>query len=326
MNPAHDDSDKPRRYDLAFYTDPNSSIFDEQLAVLEHLGICYMGTDGFTGWNDSARVARHASIIEKRGMKAVSVHASIGIIDPQGNVERCLADNKTIIDQAACWGASSTVWHCRWLRGRVGESDGNWSPANRMDAFTPDQLDALAMLVLPEMCAYAADKDVWINLENIWFTKPGDWAATPLEIIRFVRDQNLPHLGFILDSGHAWLNDDDPVSAIREAGVMLKDTHFVDGLGSRGFRGDHRQFSHSDLVRGLDLHLIPGLGTINWVEVIHALWEIDFPGPIVFEGPHIKGHPDKSIAQWQRCVELTIQMWRAFEEAAMYWPHTAARQ
>ena len=176
-------------------------------------------------------------------------------------------------------------------------------------------LDALMARILLPACDYAAEKGVEINLEGMPLIS---WSRDSFAILQFIREQGLPNLGFVLDSGHAYANAEDLTSVVRTAGPLLHDTHLHDKFGPRGF--NFARTVTQPEIDARDLHMIPGLGTINWIGVIRALWEIDFPGPIVFESPCIPGHPDSSVAQWARCVDLTIRMWRAFEEAAAYCP------
>jgi len=56
-----------------------------------------------------------------------------------------------------------------------------------------------------------------------------------------------------------------------------------------------------------DLHLVPGLGTIDWVQVILALRAVDYHGPIFVEGGNYPG------GNFKEAAELTIRNWRIFE-------------
>lgn len=308
--------DTHRFYDLAFYVPPDSPLLDEYLAALQHMGIRQIGTDGLRDWRDEALTARIAKTIHNREMQVIAAHATRGLVGARGSIDTDLADNRRIIDHAAEWGARDTVWHFRWFCGPTAAD--NWAKAEVMESTPVEQIDQRMAEVLPATCAYAAERGMEVSLENLPLYK---WASNPGQLLEFIRGQNLPNLGFILDSGHAWASGLDPAEAIRAAGPLLRDTHFHDCIGPRGWTEARAYRGEDNASR--DLHAIVGLGTINWVAVVRALWAINFAGPVVFEGPQIKGHPDKSVAQWARCVDLTIRMWRAFEDAAAYWPNPA---
>jgi sugar phosphate isomerase/epimerase len=169
--------------------------------------------------------------------------------------------------------------------------------------------------VLPDTCEYAAARGVEVNLENLPLLA---WSRDSQAILHFIRAQGLPNLGFILDAGHAHANGEDHAALIRAAGPLLRDTHFHDNLGPRGF--DFTRTAAQADISSRDLHMIPGMGTIDWIGVVRALWAVDFPGPVVFEAPRIPGYPDRSATQWGRAADLAIRMWRVFEEAADYCP------
>lgn len=302
-----------KRYNLAYYVPVGLPELDEYLSAVKDLGLEAIGTDGFAGWNDPAEIKRITDSIQRSGLKVASCHATIGLIWPDGDVQKSLADNRKVIDYAAGLGSPSTVWHFRWLRGGA---DGNWADYSVMDKLGSAKLDELISQVLPATCEYASKRGVGINLENLPLFS---WARSSMEILQFIRDQRLENLGFILDSGHAWINGEQPADVIRSAGGLFRDTHFVDAIGARGW--DKNRVAELKDVPARDLHAIIGMGTINWPEAIRALWEIDFQGPICFEGPGIKGHPERDqVRHWAYCVDLNTRMWQAMEEAAAYWP------
>jgi len=308
---------EPSRFELAFYVPPRANDLADRLKVLRDLGITRCGTDGMHGWHDAAAVEQAAKVFEQGGVAVHSVHASIGLIDKAGTLDRCLADNRKIIDAAHRWGARSTVWHFRWLRGGPSASDdGNWASAELMTGMDFAEIDRLMTGVLPETCAYAAERGVAITLENMPLLS---FANDVEQIFSFLDEMNIENLGFVLDTGHANGNDSDPAALIRAAGDRLMDTHFHDAAGSRGW--DFTRTAEHRHVPSRDLHAIPGLGTIDWHSVVQALRDINYPHPIIFENPHVKGHPDLgSLERFRHDTDLTIRMWRAFEDAATYWP------
>lgn len=272
------------------------------------LGIKVFGTDGFCRWRESAFTETVAAIIADLEMTQHSFHAPFGMrfVDP-GRLEDSLSDNKRIIDVAASWGAKNIVWHMRWFRGT--EGDTHFADTKVMDSMTNAEMDALFAKVIPETCAYAAERGININVENLPLLK---WARDCDNILEYIRSMNIPNFGFIYDIGHAWCNGINPAEVILKAGTLLNDTHFHDNLGLGSY--DLNKTATCADVPTMDLHLPPGLGTINWIEVVRALRTIKYPNPVVFEGPSLKGVPNQNTVEAFRTnVELTINNWRAFE-------------
>lgn len=302
-------TEQQRAYELAFSILPASPDLDAYLAVLQRAGVRHVAIHSAEDWRDHGLVVRVGEAAARHGLQIVSCHSPIGLAF-RDDIERSIADNQQFIEIAAAWGARSTVWHFRSLRG---DNDGNTAALAMMNAIDHAELDALLARVLPDTCAYAAARGVQINLENLPLLH---WSRDSFEILRYIRQLDLPALGFVLDSGHAHVNGEDLPAVIREAGVLLRDTHFHDNPGPCGF--DPAQAPTIDDIRACDLHLVPGMGTIDWIGVIRALWSIEFQGPIVFEAPHIPGASGSSVERMERDVDLTIRMWRALEAAARH--------
>lgn len=301
------------RFDLSFYTGCQGDNFDEYFAAIQQLGISNIGGGlSMEHLRDQDRLGKMREAAENRGLTFTALHSPCGLIW-EDSVEQSIATSQIVIDGAAALNARSTVWHFRYIHA-TGPSE--MSGGNRVNQFLLEDLDRRMAEVLPEVCSYAVEKGIEINLENLPCYR---WSRVSQEILDFISTMNLPNLGFIIDTGHAHCNDESPAEIIRQAGPLLRDTHFHDNLGSRGF--DFNSLGTQADISTRDLHLIPGLGTINWVGVIRALREIEYPFPITFEEPQIKGHPDPSIVQWSRCMDLTLKMWRVLEEAATFIPN-----
>ena len=301
-----------RTFDLAFYAPFYFENFDEYLAALQNLGIRYVGMGmGMGQLSDERRMSRIADAIRARDMQQTALHSPVGLVWA-GDINKSLETNRKIIDIAANLGARSTIWHFRHvhLQGPENVSDGD-----RVSVVPHGQLDEMMAEILPETCGYAADKGIEINLENLPLMH---WSRDSYQILEFIRSMNLPNLGYIIDTGHSHANGEETAAVIRAAGALLRDTHLHDNIGPRGF-----DFSGPAIeadISGRDLHLIPGLGTLNWIEIIRALSEIEFPFPATFEMPGIYGHPDQSVDQWSQWMDLTIRIWRALEDAAAFLP------
>jgi len=134
------------------------------------------------------------------------------------------------------------------------------------------------------LCDEAARRNLAITIE----TATCHLTKRPAQIIRHIEEIGRPNLGICLDSGHSHIMMGDVPSAVRECGQWLMETHFHDNFGDR------------------DLHRPPGIGTIRWREVILALREIGFPGPVTFEmgAPSHQSHEEE--------IRLYARNWREF--------------
>jgi len=72
-------------------------------------------------------------------------------------------------------------------------------------------------------------------------------------------------VGINLDTGHVFLIREDPAAAARKIGGRLITTHLQDNFGKN------------------DDHQAPGMGLIDWREVLQALKDIRYAGPLMVE-------------------------------------------
>ncbi len=298
------------RYDLAYYLAVDPDAMPRQIECLASLGVSRLGTDGFCKWRDEAFTSRIASIFKAGGLRPYSFHSPLGVMFPDASKARLhIDDAKRLVDVAQSWGAESMVWHFRWLRSYDGDT--HFAPFSAMDARTPQELDSLMALPLPEICAYAAQAGITVNMENMPLFA---WSKDCRDIFSFIKSMAIPNLGFIFDIGHAWCSGYDPAAIIREAGKLLNDTHFHDNLGVR------RPLQSSAIdqrdIHERDLHLPPGLGTVNWIETVAALREASYSHPLVFEGPNLRFKPGSCdpFESFRRAASISICNWRAFED------------
>ena len=106
--------------------------------------------------------------------------------------------------------------------------------------------------------------DIVICFENM--PAPKLSLSTPSDILQFVRTINDDHFKICLDTGHAAIAADEPVEdCIRKLGAHIQVLHVHDCYG------------------GMDLHLLPYQGIINWPGVGAALKEIGFNGVFSLE-------------------------------------------
>ena len=122
----------------------------------------------------------------------------------------------------------------------------------------------------------------------------------PAKIMRIVELADEPNVGICLDSGHAHCSGHNVAEAVQMAGQKLFETHFHDNIGPVESPDPHAG----------DMHIPPGLRTINWLDVIKAHKEIDFNRPVTLEGGGFLGGLDG----FTRFVDITIANWRTLEE------------
>ncbi len=86
------------------------------------------------------------------------------------------------------------------------------------------------------------------------------------DLIEIVDHLNMPNVGINIDTGHTHVGDRrDVETVVREVGSRLKTLHIHDNFGTR------------------DDHQPVGLGLINWREVLRALRESPYCGPLMLE-------------------------------------------
>jgi len=131
---------------------------------------------------------------------------------------------------------------------------------------------------------------VSINVENI----EGEFDSayrTAEEIFTIIDPVASDVMGVCLDSGHAHMSNVSVADMARELGPRLREVHFHDNLGKA------------------DRHMVVGIGSIEWVDVIDALDEINFTSPVVFEwtGTYWSDLPFEDVAR------AHYFNWRQFE-------------
>ena len=129
----------------------------------------------------------------------------------------------------------------------------------------------------------------------------GYCVVSAADLRAFVSSLNSDRVGVCLDSGHAMLGYQNPADMIRELGDLLHETHLNDNFG---------------VLRGrkameCDYHRPPGIGKIDWLDVMDALDETEYPNPVVFEEGMVQVGGDT----FEYLARATHDNWRAFERA-----------
>jgi len=114
-----------------------------------------------------------------------------------------------------------------------------------------------------DLSGYVRGTDLFLCIENT--VRQAPLAPDLLRVIEAAGDQNL---GICLDTGHLHMVDGIQADFIRTAGDHLRALHIADNEGER------------------DQHLMPyGKGTVNWDEVVGALFDIGYAGLFNMEIP-----------------------------------------
>lgn len=146
---------------------------------------------------------------------------------------------------------------------------------------------------LKVMAEAARPYGIKLALENLGIMGP---LGTPANLPRLVSTVNLPNVGYCIDSGHAHLSGESITDWLHTAGARLFETHFHDNRGARR-----------------DEHLPVGFGTINWLDVIATLREINFQGPVTFETggwplPDTAEGYRRAMAWWHTCETISLKL------------------
>ncbi|MDR3633878.1 MAG: sugar phosphate isomerase/epimerase [Isosphaeraceae bacterium] len=149
---------------------------------------------------------------------------------------------------------------------------------------TAARRDALARGLIG-LADHASASGVLVCVENM---PPGVYPGSRMaELFSLVAELGRPELGLALDTGHAHISA-DVVSETMAAGALLRTTHVHDNNGRQ------------------DVHLPPGLGTIDWDSWASALEKIAYDGPIMLECiRHFRSNPESLNGSLDQILERT---------------------
>ncbi len=287
--------------ELAFYVPPLDPRLPDLLAVLRDHGVRLLGSDG-VGRRDPEALARTRSLFEDYGMHMAVIHGEPALVTPRDDLGQLREAHLVVLDRAVAWGAQQVVYHFRSLQ--LPWCEGVWWGENAyIQEVGLEEYDRRVAEMVAWLCEEAQARGLAIALENLLI--PYYFGYQVEEIAAMVERVGAPNLGICLDTGHAHASDLDVAQAVRAAGAHLTTTHLNDNFGCRGPRA---------MLARVDRHLAPGLGTIDWPEVVRAMDEVGYTGPAVFEG--VNTGPKHEDEDWARAVAITVANWSAFERMA----------
>lgn len=141
--------------------------------------------------------------------------------------------------------------------------------------------------VWPDLVAYAAQREVWIGIENCPMLFTGDeWpggknlAVSPAVWRRMFQAISDPHFGLNYDPSHLAWQFMDPIAPLPEFAARLHHVHAKD------VRVDRRRLNEVGiLATPLEYHVpkLPGLGDIQWGQFFSVLSEVGYQGHVAVE-------------------------------------------
>ena len=267
--------------------------YEDELRKLKESGFDYFSfCGGFSGGMLSRRTEKELYKIREKvknsKVKLFSVHLLYPIFYPlKDSVEQAVKRNKKLIHQASILGTKLVNAHLCMT------SDLKEIPQK----IGYKEFNRRSIQVIKELCQFAAQYDIALSLENQGWS-PWRWRQKKISFIgsitylRELIDQvGESNLGICLDTGHAYMCGVHLREAILEAGNLLINTHLNDNFGL------------------YELHLPPGIGTINWLEVIAALDKISYPNPMIFEAGIKIGKPP---VPFEDVIHLIRENWKTF--------------
>ncbi len=169
--------------------------------------------------------------------------------DPAARRRRIAFYHHAIYCAAALGSTCVSLWS-----GRVSDAD---SPAASEGALWDRLVEGLR-----ETCAYAAERGVAIALEP----EPGMWIDTTEKGLRVLDRVGQANLFMTLDIGHLQCQGELPIGQyLRRCGERLIHVHVDDARP-----GEHE-------------HLMPGLGTVDWEDVLPSLHDMGYQGALAVE-------------------------------------------
>jgi len=305
-----------RPWELSFYAcvmrwTGQQMVFEPEtvratFAILRAAGIRWIGVDGINlleaGNRAYADVVRETrGWLEEFGLRLSSFHYAgptyAALERGQDQLRQGLLES---VELFSAWRPKAFVIHAGWILGE--NTTGGVQAAFEAEA-ARHGADAVLQSVaanLKVMARAAAPHGIQLAVENLG---PYDALATRDTLPRLVAAIDEPNAGYCLDAGHAHLGGESVADWVRLMGPRLFETHFHDNRG-----------------RGVDEHWPVGFGTVSWIDVIQALDEVGFPGPVTFEATgwpladRVDGYR-QAIAWWRAAEEFAAQV-RARAKAA----------
>lgn len=225
------------------------------LAIARQIGASLIET--LADWKANPNPRSLAKTLDELELKPWSVHACWGGRTIRAKFVDLASTDRSIRDESIEDIFACIDWLAELGGSRLIVHPGGISSPDQATARSEALADSLALVA-----RRARSANVVVCVENMPpGVHPGSRIADTARIVAAIADD---HLMLALDTGHAHLNG-DLIGETEASAGLLSSTHVHDNAGDR------------------DLHLPPGLGTIDWEAWGRALDRIDYQGPIILE-------------------------------------------
>ena len=222
--------------------------------------------------NEAENVSQVAETSKRLGLRIVSIHAPFTVTQKGTPAERMSSWEELVcktIEDADSLGAVQVVVHP--LTVGVDHSDSGY---RQISSRTENSLVKLADV--------AAGYGIRLAVENMPGHRTRRYGRRVGELYKFVVGSGCSNLGLCLDTGHVIFNNGDVIHEFTSYADRIFAIHLNDNIW-----GMH-----------MDLHLVPGSGSVNWEGFHSALIEVPFSGMIVLELDS-RGRPSSIFSEAQ---------------------------
>ena len=288
---------------------PNREVHT-YLQALSDAKIRWIGVDGINILEPcecplSDIVSAGGECLHKFDLRLSSLHYAGPVYAPlddgQSRIQDLLAE---FLERFSVWNPRVLVIHAGWADGCLSTCGG--VAAAYIEESTRHGEAAVIETIVDNLKTFALGAQAYgirLALENVGYLLP---LADSQSVCRLVSAISESNVGFCVDSGHAHAYGESVPDLIKRAGTRLFETHFHD---NRALGRELPKVVELSPPTYIDEHLPVGFGTISWLDVIKALWDIDFQGPVTFE---TTGWPTPDPVHglrlaaewWQTCVAM----------------------
>lgn len=286
----------------------------ENICLLSDAGYSWLAMDGINileQCNDipvDEIVKVVGSWITERELRMSSFHYAGPIFAPLDTDQTATIDNLIkSVNLFGQWHPKAFVIHPLWIYAGSGDQGLLELCQAEINKHGYDAVEQVVAENLTVMANAASELGINLALENL----PEPYTPHSIDgLLHLVDLINLPNVGCCIDAGHLHMDGRSVPGAIRAAGLKLFETHFHDNRGVN--RDDNLQQGLLETLHQRDEHMPPGFGTIPWVDVIYALEEIKFEGPVTFEANEwpadnrVEGYK-MAMNWWRMCETLAKQ-------------------